>query len=105
MSIQVRVGVVKRSRKMKSLIPHEITGDHPAVPKKLGRKLTWHMDRTLRANYQNLDFCYDANRVRSSVLAGCSQAVHSKVASMDVCIAGGNDGVPHFPCHLRALFG
>lgn len=72
MLAQVRVGVVKRSKAIKTRTPNEIASERPALASKLAEPASWNEKRTTSTNYCRASLARDPNRalhVRRAVAA------------------------------------
>lgn len=68
-ALQVRVGVVKRSKKVKAPMPQELSARRPAIARKLNITCDWKEDSTAHDNYDTTGFCNDPNRKISGLQA------------------------------------
>jgi hypothetical protein len=76
-ALQVRVGVVKRSKKLKAPVPDEIASRRPAIASKLDVECSWNAESTSKANYASSCFVNDPNKKlpRADVPSGMDAGV------------------------------
>ena len=79
--LQVRVGVVKRSKASKTHTPNEIASQRPALASKLPEPATWSEKRTTSTNYCRASLAHDPNITLSG---RCVDSAAGQLAS-DVC--------------------
>ena len=82
--MQVRVGVVKRSKKLKAPVPKDIATGCPALAAKLNNNWTWETCTTPATNYQQNGLVNEVNRldVRETDAAVHENGVHSLNTSL-----------------------
>lgn len=66
--MQVRVGVVKRSKKVKARVPQELSAKRPAIAAKLDITCDWQEDNTTEINYQRSGFANNPNKMIAAEL-------------------------------------
>eukprot|EP00892_Ulva_mutabilis_P012910 jgi/Ulvmu1/9992/UM059_0041.1 len=62
---KVRVGVVKRSKKLKAPVPKDIAAGCPALAAKLQKDCTWETCTTPTTNYQQNGLINEVNRIKA----------------------------------------
>lgn len=63
---QVKVGLIKRSKKVKAPVPHLLVSQCPALKDKLGTDATWTTSQTANTNYQQNGFVNEPNRLSTA---------------------------------------
>jgi hypothetical protein len=60
--LQVKVGLIKRSKKLKAPVPELLTNNCPTLKDKLGTDTKWVTSQTALSNYEQNGFVNEPNR-------------------------------------------
>jgi hypothetical protein len=96
------VGVVKRSRKLKTSVPNEIAAQRPDIAAKLFRQCEWNEKGTAIANYQKSGFANDPNKHAPVGPAGDSIAERDTLSGVGCAQLAAEGRMCTPACHASA---